>query len=803
LAELGYEQLAQRGCQTSNIASLGLDLKARLVTMEELTLALSSRVSSIEHTPPAAWWDRTCDLALVVGTFLHGFGNYDPMLRDAQLPFAFKMRQYIKTDRLSVDAQKRFQSATDAAKDVFDAALEASKVKAQKEVQKAVAAAAAASQKRERDAALLREGGTAAEAVVDSINEQRVDNLYEIKEGEDAHFITLPRMRNALVSSSLQISMPTAEFLSHREPDLQGTSEESKVTKRLSTRLSSHSKLLMPDARILNFRLNCLLAGMDNQSHKHEVSESVKHAFVTPKYWPTSDVIATNFDMRNAFIPKHLGEAASHVASQVIEYAGIGMGGSQCGTSHRSLDDRADFSISPATPDLYQIAYGSDSARYLRALGVPMTFGRFALVALINAEERCVKAMLKNETQKYFGDETASGDEKEKDQESSTSVVNGNAPSTNAQSSFEFVNGSGPFVKAENGDEGKHNKDFKEEAEDSTSSESKIRKHPHAGLMDLNVPQSLQANAALRSSVCLLLAFYGNPSIEFTKSHVCRDLWKLMSKDISSIENGATLPALFGTSYFELLLVKQCNGDMVPLKDEVFSYIENCLLPHCLKLCLYGNGPSTRDARGSKGKYDTFDGTNRYVEASEKLHSPLPDPCLAPKEHSIEAVGFACAILRRHRLMRCITSIAGGGIPAQLLRETAKSPIMRQSMHGLPVWWCPWIHDIALLVQASTRGLFSVFEDRKNMDTVAGMVFSSKAIIHHIQTTILPGEQVCKGASTEEMMAWARKCAEEFPSANVLERRLAFMCAITTEKLEGDFRYHNFPMFDHGAWPRN
>jgi hypothetical protein len=29
------------------------------------------------------------------------------------------------------------------------------------------------------------------------------------------------------------------------------------------------------------------------------------------------------------------------------------------------------------------------------------------------------------------------------------------------------------------------------------------------------------------------------------------------------------------------------------------------------------------------------------------------------------------------------------------------------------------------------------------------------------------------------------------------------MCAITTEKLEGDFRYHNFPMFDHGAWPRN
>ena len=787
--ELGYEQLAQRGCQTSSLPSLGLDLKARLVTSEEMTLALHGRLVSIECNPPAGWWDRTCDLALVVGTFLHGLGNYDSMLNDGHLPFGFKISQYVKNNTLSVDAQKRFESATVTAKNVFDAALEASKIKAQKEVQKAVAAAAAASQKREKDAALLREGGTGAEAIADTINEERVDNLYDIKEGEDAHFITLVRMRSALVSSSRQIPMPTEELPVSSEETLDGNEGEERPKRKF--RLGNNHLLTMPDARVLNFRLSHLLAAMDKPSISTSLLEVSKKAFATPRDWPTSKVVVTNYDVRNAFFSGHLGASSYQMASTVNEYAGIGMCGSQCATSHRSLDDRADYSVSAASRDLDHVASGSDSARYLRALGVPMTFGRLSLIALVNAEEQCLDGMLRNETQKYFGEDDGSGDEKDNDHPALSQTGQAEDHSANDEK-----NGTGPEMNTGNGN---RPGDFKAQL-------SAGPENDENSTMDSNsilVPQTLQGNAALRSSICLLLSFYGCGAKESTAAHISSGLWTSLTKSLVDSEKGATAPELFESSRFMSLLAKQSNDPVVPAQNEVVSYIETCFLPHCLKLCLYGNGSSTRDARGSKGKYDTFDGISRYNEAAENLQSPLPDPCLSPQEHSIEAIGLACAILRRCRLMRCILKIASGGIPVEKLNEIARSPVMRQSMDGVPVWWCPWIHDIALLLHASTRGLFSVVNDRENLDTVAGMAFSRKAIVRHIQSTLLSSQSVGKEVSAEDMAIWAAECADEFPSLNVMERRLAFLCSLATEHLEGDSRYHNYPMYDHGAWPRN
>ena len=55
----------------------------------------------------------------------------------------------------------------------------------------------------------------------------------------------------------------------------------------------------------------------------------------------------------------------------------------------------------------------------------------------------------------------------------------------------------------------------------------------------------------------------------------------------------------------------------------------------------------------------------------------------------------------------------------------------------------------------------------------------------------------------EDSQAWIEEHANDFPTANVLERRLSFLCAKATEHLDGDGRYNNLPMFDHGAWPRN
>ncbi|MGK3738881.1 MAG: hypothetical protein ACI90V_005728 [Bacillariaceae sp.] len=138
--ELGYEQLGQRGCHTSNISSLDIDLKSRLLSTEELTLSINFLFNKVHHKAPATWWDRSCDIALLLGTFIHGLGNYENMLNDETLPFAYKIRKYATTDSLCCEAQKQFTCIATAAKEVCDDALEASKLKAQKEVQKAVAA---------------------------------------------------------------------------------------------------------------------------------------------------------------------------------------------------------------------------------------------------------------------------------------------------------------------------------------------------------------------------------------------------------------------------------------------------------------------------------------------------------------------------------------------------------------------------------------------------------------------------------------------------------------------------------------
>ena len=55
------------------------------VTTEELMFALSTKMSVALESyklacPP--WWDRSCDLGLLIGTFFHGLGNYEDMKND-------------------------------------------------------------------------------------------------------------------------------------------------------------------------------------------------------------------------------------------------------------------------------------------------------------------------------------------------------------------------------------------------------------------------------------------------------------------------------------------------------------------------------------------------------------------------------------------------------------------------------------------------------------------------------------------------------------------------------------------------
>lgn len=90
LTALGHEALGKRGCTSPDLSSLDPDLKSRFVTTEELSLLVGSFLRKRLVRAPASWWDRSCDVGLVVGSFVHGLSNYEAMRIDPDLPFAEK-----------------------------------------------------------------------------------------------------------------------------------------------------------------------------------------------------------------------------------------------------------------------------------------------------------------------------------------------------------------------------------------------------------------------------------------------------------------------------------------------------------------------------------------------------------------------------------------------------------------------------------------------------------------------------------------------------------------------------------------
>jgi hypothetical protein len=130
------DKLAAVPVQTllANKSSMDADLKSLLVSTEELSLAVNSQMGKLQHRDPVAWWNRSCDIALLIGTFVHGLGKYEAMLNDDALPFAFKILKFSKSDEAYKAAHCRFNGATAAACKVFDDAFELVKLKAQEEV---------------------------------------------------------------------------------------------------------------------------------------------------------------------------------------------------------------------------------------------------------------------------------------------------------------------------------------------------------------------------------------------------------------------------------------------------------------------------------------------------------------------------------------------------------------------------------------------------------------------------------------------------------------------------------------------
>jgi hypothetical protein len=219
-------------------------------------------------------------------------------------------------------------------------------------------------------------------------------------------------------------------------------------------------------------------------------------------------------------------------------------------------------------------------------------------------------------------------------------------------------------------------------------------------------------------------------------------------------------------------------------KDSIEEYYQTILFPHCLRLCLMLAGEQNKVA-----------GTNEQNELS-----PIPDPFLPLGCHSEAAMSHAYSILRRARLMKAIRFIVGGGIPFATLRDFLFGPMLRKQTAGVPVWWCPWIHDLGLLVHAAFYGLESAVTQLPTLQR--------PFVQRHVREVFVEGTNEKKPvlprsfldhASKEEIDAWVDVHSVQFPTPNVIERRLALLCSRLTRNTSA--HYDDVPMFDGGGWP--
>lgn len=750
---IGPEELEKRGCNISELQSLDLDQKSRFVSNEELMIAIGTKIRQLHAKPPALWWDRSCDIGLIIGTFVCGLSNYESMRRDRNLPFGERISQFCQRDPSSKLANERFRFATEAARRVFEDALESGRVKAELEVQAAVAAAAKAALQREVDAALLRKGGVEAEGAVRNMPDTQVDDAFEF-DGTDTHFVTLPRMHKNIQESTLMFKPHIVTEGTLRDDVTKFDDDvESSNTRGQTNRIKEHHLLPLPDSRILDHRFMLLLREIETSN------DEKSHGVCGSEMWQISSDVATILQVRSTILSRFDSDAVT----TMDEYRGVGLSAIQCGISHRTLNDGSDYSFGSANSQIAQLAYGTDAPRYLRALCVPMNITRFAISGLLYSDFSIVKAFMISERLRYFGRE---------DVNTSLSVDDSRGDLSLSQEVSANV--------------------FSDETWMHSSSRPTIL----APIDPVEIIDGVfRSNTKLRATVAYAVAMFGYPLSSSSKINT------EILNDSHGIHDSASLE-LFNIEKFQQALIDLDPNIEVPCVHVLRDYVESILLPHCLRLCVYGNGPATRNARGSHGDYETAFGIGIHPEPSSPHPSPVPDPCLRVQEHSLEAMGLANAMLRRVRLLRsCIyLSSVASDITYSAVDAKAKSTVMCRSVSEMPIWWCPWIHDVALLLHASTNGLFSLMLDRSEH-----LVFSARAIETFLRAKVATDYTLfgpIRSPSSEQMMKWLEQKSSTFPSLYQLERRLGLFCSELTVDLQNECRFDFVPMFDHGGWPR-
>jgi len=748
LADLGQEELGKRGCSTKDLSTLDVDLKARHVTTEELSHAIGRRLEGswtnkqLAISKPAPWWDRVCDLGLIIGSFIYGLHSYRAMQKDNDLPFQKKIKAATKDDCSCSQAHQTFLCAVKAARNTFDKALSVSQAKHAAD-----------------------EGIVANSHTKEPISQQSIikEELGDVPSNSDANETAKPE-KVPLAKAQRDDGVVTILSLSWNIHQA--------IRERIRTipdgNVNEYENLPMPDSRCLDARVLKLINLIENVNSKKQYTCHIK-----------PNVTSTGLESK-AFREKLYHRLG--VFEYIQEDLKLPFGNNASTINHNILDGTSSYLLGAASENLAVISPPHESLKYKRGQGVPFVLTRYGMAAMVYSDTFTLKKFLDIEVERL----------------------------------------------RKRGEKSEKNIDFKVSRKNSVSVDNANMSHGELLSFYANdVPDTLMNDTFQRAGLCgaLLCCGFSLPTEGTVPNQAPKELCLFHSFSYFSITN-------------LLEVASQIIGRNISFtEDGAILYIKNVLIPHCTRACLMSS--DSLDPTHSSTQVKTS-----VEHTDESLH--LPDPFLPLSQHSCEAIRNACALLRRMKMAVIIRLLFAedGAIELTDLLDFLKSSKMRNNANGVPLWWCPWIHDLALLAYAARFGLLSIVSHSRQSSEVKfnGVEMSSdKGVLDtieikkHIKRLFFendcvdnPGvmlhgrslfpKRLIEKANTFELKRLVNGLTSQFPSTFVIERRLGFICGelsrIYGEKLLSvhggtkdpsvdSLMYVDFPMFDHGGWPKD
>ncbi|RHY34335.1 hypothetical protein DYB32_001021 [Aphanomyces invadans] len=158
------------------------------------------------------------------------------------------------------------------------------------------------------------------------------------------------------------------------------------------------------------------------------------------------------------------------------------------------------------------------------------------------------------------------------------------------------------------------------------------------------------------------------------------------------------------------------------------------------------------------------------------------DPYQAASLHGAKAKQMAFLLLRRTQIYRTVSYLL------QHERDELDSVLRSGDVvltERMPVWWCPWIHDAALLEAMLTHGVGSFLELHKHKALHVDAVFDHvvRVFLTGDGATQLPALNPSMFPTDADKFAWARQTSLEFPPVDILEKKVMRLCLMLTEEL--------------------